>query len=193
MAVGRLGAMAAACAASWIGLPGPGESLLIAAGVRAGEHRLNLLAVVFAAWLGALGGAIGGWLLGKAVGRRPFTASGPLFRLRQRMLINGDRIFERHPVLAILWAPAPMAGIHHIGTARYLAVSIAASGVWAAVIAVGAYFVGPTIVHAVDAGGATAVVGLMLLFAGSIAGQRLRRRRQLRRKSGSPATEQEGY
>jgi len=32
-----------------------------------------------------------------------------------------------------------------------------------------------------------------LLFAGSIAGQRLRRRRQLRRKSGSPAAEQEGY
>ena len=79
MAVGRLGAMAAGCAGSWLGLPGPGESLLIAAGVRAGEHKLHLAAVVVAAWLGALGGAIVGWLLGKAVGRRPFTVPGPLF------------------------------------------------------------------------------------------------------------------
>ena len=189
MPVGRLGAIAVGCAGSWFGLPGPGESLLIAGGVRAGEHRLSLAAVVVVAWLGALVGAIGGWLLGKAVGRRPFTAPGPLFRFRQRMLINGDRIFERHPVLAILWAPAPMAGIHQIGPARFMAVTIASSGVWSAGIAVGAYFVGPTVVHAVDAGGAIAVVGLMLLFAGSIAGQWLRRRRRLRR---GPAAEHLG-
>src|ERR1700730_8400404 len=44
---------AAAAAASWIGLPGPGAPVWIAAGVFAAKHQLDLASVLFTAWVGA--------------------------------------------------------------------------------------------------------------------------------------------
>ena len=70
--------LALAAAASWVGLPGPGESLLIAAGVLAAQHRLDIGSVIFVAWAGATVGGIAGWLIGKSAGRRLITAPGPL-------------------------------------------------------------------------------------------------------------------
>jgi membrane protein DedA with SNARE-associated domain len=174
--------LAVASGASWFGLPGPAEALLVAAGVRAGNHQLDLVRVVVLAWLGAASGGIAGWLLGLAVGRRLVVAPGPLLGLRRRMLTHGDRIFERHPVLAILWAPAPMAGIHRVGPARFLTVTLAGTAVWSASIGVGAYIAGPGIVHAVHAGGAIAVSGLILLLVGGIVVETVRRRRRQARQ-----------
>ena len=50
------GALAAAAAASWIGVPGPGEPVLIAAGVFAAQHRLDIVSVLVVAWARRHGG-----------------------------------------------------------------------------------------------------------------------------------------
>ena len=42
-----------ASVASWVALPGPGEAALIAAGIAAAHHRLDLVLVLAAAWAGA--------------------------------------------------------------------------------------------------------------------------------------------
>ena len=44
--------LSAAAAASWIGVPGPGEPILIAAGVFAAKHRLDIVEVLLFAWAG---------------------------------------------------------------------------------------------------------------------------------------------
>jgi membrane protein DedA with SNARE-associated domain len=165
---------------SWFGLPGPAEALLVAGGVHAAEHRADLAWVVVLAWAGALVGSIAGWLVGLALGRRLFVAPGPLLGLRRRMLANGDRVFERHPVLAILWAPTPLAGVHGVRVQRFLTVTVTGTAVWSTAICVGAYFVGPGILHAVDAGGTIAVSGLILLLVGGLAVETVRRRRRSR-------------
>jgi membrane protein DedA with SNARE-associated domain len=179
--------LAVGSGASWFGLPGPAEALLVAAGVLAAERQLDLVWVVALSWLGAIGGAIAGWLMGLAVGRRLFVAPGPLLGVRRRMLTHGDRTFERHPVLAILWAPTPLAGIHRVRPARFLTVTVAGTAVWSASISVGAYVAGPGILHAVDAGGTVAVGGLMLLLVGGIVVETVRRRRRRSRSSSSRA------
>ena len=72
--------LAAAAAASWIGVPGPGEPVLIAAGVLAARHKLDIGAVLAVAWLAATLGGIGGWLIGMKAGRGMLTTRGPLHR-----------------------------------------------------------------------------------------------------------------
>jgi hypothetical protein len=56
--------LAAAAAASWIGVPGPGEPVLIAAGVLASKGKLDLASVVVVAWAAAMAGGILGWAIG---------------------------------------------------------------------------------------------------------------------------------
>jgi membrane protein DedA with SNARE-associated domain len=175
--------LAAAAAASWFGLPGPGEPVMIAAGVLAGQHRLDLVSVIVVGFLGAAGGAVVGWLTGRAAGRRLLAAPGPLRGLRGKVLQQGDRIFERHPVLGILLAPAPMAGIHRVGTTTFLATTLTSAAIWSAGIGVGAYFAGPPIVEAVSDEGTVAMIGLIALVAASVGGEAIRRRRRRARES----------
>jgi len=146
--------------------------------VLAGQHKLDLGSVLVVGWLGAAGGAIAGWLLGLAAGRRVLTVRGPLHRLRMRALAHGDRVFERHPVLGILLAPAPLSGIHQVRASVFLITTVVSAAVWAAGIGVGAYFVGPPIVEAVSDEGTLATIGLIVLVAGTAAAEVIRRRRR---------------
>jgi membrane protein DedA with SNARE-associated domain len=58
------------------GLPFPGESILIAAGIMAGHGQLNVWGVFFSAWIGGtLGDNLGYWL-GHRYGRRFVTRYG---------------------------------------------------------------------------------------------------------------------
>src|SRR5881397_1550356 len=56
--------LAVAAGASWAGVPGPGEPVLIAEAVFAGRHDLDIFSVILAAWVGAVIGGIVGWLAG---------------------------------------------------------------------------------------------------------------------------------
>jgi membrane protein DedA with SNARE-associated domain len=175
--------LAVAAAASWFGIPGPGEPVMIAAGVLAGQHKLDLAPVLVIGFLGAVGGGTAGWLLGLAAGRRVLTAPGPFRRFRLNALEHGDRIFARHPVLGILLAPSPLAGIHGVGPATFLGTTFASAALWASGIGVGAYFAGPPIVDAVNDEGTVAFVALIVLVAGSVTAETLRRRRRRTREA----------
>jgi len=170
--------LAAAAAASWAGLPGPGEPVLIAAGIFAARHRLDLTSVLLVAFAAATAGGIVGWLVGMKAGRALVTAPGPLVRLRRAAVARGDEIFERFPVLAILLTPSWIAGIHHVRSATYLITTAAGAAAWAAGIGLGAYFIGQPVVEFVgDLGIATAVALGLLIVAAVVVGYFGRRRR----------------
>ena len=67
---------------SWATLPGPGEAALIAAGISAAHHHLDLTSVVAVAWAGASVGGTAGWMVGVKGGRGLLTAHGPLHHAR---------------------------------------------------------------------------------------------------------------
>jgi membrane protein DedA with SNARE-associated domain len=180
--------LAAASAASWIGIPGPGEPVLIAAGVLAAKHKLDIGSVVVVAWLGATAGGIGGWLIGKKAGRAVVATRGPLHRMRQGALARGDEVFRRHPVMAILLTPSWIAGIHRVRAPVYLATNAAGAVLWAAGIGLSAFFIGPTVVDIVNDLGWVTVVGLVVLIAATVGGELLRRRRQRARRSEATAS-----
>jgi membrane protein DedA with SNARE-associated domain len=182
--------LAAASAASFIGLPGPGEPVLITAAVFAAKHKLDLGSVVLVAWAAALAGGVGGWLIGLKAGRTLLTRPGVLHKQRLRALERGDALFARYTLLGILLTPSWMAGIHNVGAVIYNLTNLGYATAWAVGIGVSAYYVGPPVLDAVGDLGTAATVALIvaavLLAVGEIV---RRRRRRARRAEASPAPE----
>jgi membrane protein DedA with SNARE-associated domain len=181
--------LAAAASASWIGLPGPGEPVLIAAGVFAARHKLDIVSVVVVAWLAAVAGGVAGWLIGLKGGRAILTRRGPLYKMRMNALARGEELFGRYPVIAIVLTPSFIAGIHRVGTVVFLATTLASAALWAAGIGLSAYLIGPTVIDEVSDLGLVTSVGLGVLIVGAVAAEILRRRR---RRRATPAAARDG-
>ncbi len=168
-----------ASAASWAGgLPGLGEAVLIAAAISAAHHHLDLTSIIAVAWLGAMVGGTAGWIVGRRGGRGVLTAPGPLLHLRLALTARGDRFYERYGMVAALFTPAWIAGMHNMRWARFVPVNAVSALVWAIAIGLGAYAIGPSITEiAGDAGlaGGLAVVAAVAIAAIVVLRRRLRR------------------
>ena len=173
----------AACA-SWIIGVGPGEPLVVAAGVFAAKHKLDLSPVIFWAWIGATIGGVIGWLLGMKLGRAVLTAPGPFRQLRLNSVTHGERLFKRREVWAIVLTPPWVAGINRSRARVYLPINaVTALVLWAAPLAIGAYLIGPPILDFFSDIGLILTIGLVVVIAAIVAAELIRRRR----RAGPPA------
>jgi membrane protein DedA with SNARE-associated domain len=179
--------LAVAALVSWLGLPGPGEPVLIATGVLAARHHLDITGVLVVAWVAATAGGIAGWLVGMWGGRRILTFPGPLRGFRRGAVERGDRIFERHPVTAILLTPSFIAGIHRVPPVRYLVINAVTAAIWAVGIGLAAYYIGPSVVDMVGDLGLVTAIGLGILITLTVGGELLRRRHRARRRAPRPS------
>ena len=171
--------LAAAAAASWIGVPGPGEPVLIAAGVLASRGKLDIATVIVVAWAAATAGGILGWAIGLKAGRGLLTAPGPLHGLRLRTVARTEKVFDRYAVVAVLLTPSWIAGIHRVRSTVYQPTNALAAAVWAAGIGLGSYLAGPAVTDVVDDfGTGTSVILAAVIVAGVALG--LARRHRLR-------------
>ena len=162
--------------------------MLIAAGVLAAKHRLDLATVLVVAWAAATLGGIVGWLIGRHAGRTLMTAGGPLHHFRLGAVKRGDEVFTRYPVVAILLTPSWVAGMHRGHTWAYQAINAASAAAWALGIGLAAYFVGPSVIEFVDDVGVVTTVGLVALIAAVVAIELRRRNRRRARESLPPAS-----
>jgi membrane protein DedA with SNARE-associated domain len=157
-----------ASAASWVGLPGPGEAALVAAGISAGHHHLDISALIALAWLGATAGGMAGWIVGARAGRGVLIAPGPLLRLRLALISRGERFYDRYGLIAVLFTPSWIAGIHNMRLSRYAPANAVSALLWALGWGLAAYYVGPSITDVLaDAGSArwVIVVGVVAAVA----------------------------
>ena len=168
--------LAAGAVASWVGIPGPGEPLLITAGVLAARHNLDLGSVILVAWVAATAGGIAGWWIGRVAGRGLLTAPGPLRRARVHAVERGEEIFARRPVAAIMLTPSWVAGINRARPWVYLVTNAVSAALWAAGIGTAAYLAGPSVIDFVGDLGTvlTIVVGVAVAVLVAL---ELRRRR----------------
>jgi len=171
-------ALALGAFASWVGIPGPGEPLLIAAGIVAAKHKLDIKPVLVWAFVGAVAGGFAGWLVGWYSGRTVMTAPGPLRRLRVRAVERGEEVFKRLTVIAILLAPSWVAGIHRAGPVVYNVTNLVSAAVWAVGIGLGAYYAGPPVLDIVTDVGTATAIGLGVLVLVGVGFEVTRRRRQ---------------
>ena len=169
-----------AAAASWIGIAGVGEAALIAAGIAASRGKLDISSMVFVAWFGACAGGAAGWLIGLKGGRALMVRPGPLYRMRLRLVRQGDEIYERRGWLAVFFAPSWMAGISGMRAGKFLSLNALSALVWALGIGLGAYFAGPSIADLVDDFGLVGAIVLAAVVVASVLGRRRWRRRASR-------------
>jgi membrane protein DedA with SNARE-associated domain len=168
--------VAIACFASWAGLPGPGESLLLAAGVFAAKHKLDISPLLAVAFVGATLGGIVGWLFGWFGGRSVLVAPGPLRSFRLDAVRRGEMAFKRVEVVAILLTPSWVAGIYRARPGVYNLVNVTSAIVWTLAIGIGGYYIGPPVLEFIsDFGTAGTVVAIAVVVVG--VGLALRRRR----------------
>ncbi len=167
-----------AALASWAGIPGPGEAALVAAGILAARHRLDIVSVIAIAWVGATAGGVAGWLIGLKAGRTVLTARGPLHRARLAALRRGDRFYERFGPLAVFFTPSWVAGIHGMRWTRYLLANAISALVWALIVGLGAFLVGPAITEVISDLGLVGGIVVAGLVAAALAAAFTRRRRR---------------
>ena len=169
--------VAAGALASWVGVPGPGEPLLIAAGVLAAHHKLDIGAVIFVAWAAATAGGIIGWVIGRSAGHAIVTAPGPFRKMRLRAVERGEAVFARYPVVAIVLTPSWIAGINRVRGAVYHPTNAASAALWAGGIGFSSYLIGPAVIDFVGDLG-TVLGGLLIALIVVLVGLELWRRRR---------------
>ena len=174
------------------GIPLPGETALVIAGVLASRGDLDIVAVISVAAAGAIAGDNVGYWIGRTGGRRLLKRWSWLERHASRVLPWSERFFERHGAktvflgrfIAVLRVTAAwLAGVSKMPWWRFLLWNAAGGICWAVLFGLLAYYIGRAATEAIGRygfiGGAVAVA--LLIVAAILV--RVWRRRMLRVES----------
>lgn len=138
-----------------LGLPLPGETVLVGAAIYAGQtHQLNIILIVFAAASGgALGGTIGFWL-GRIFGPQLTEKYGPYIGLTPRRIVLGEYLFKKWGGWIIFFGrfvallrvlAAILAGLNYFDPLRFFIFNAAGALLWSIIFGCGGYFFGSAI------------------------------------------------
>ncbi len=161
------------------GLPLPGETALVAAGVFASRGELNIVEVIAVAAAAAIVGDNIGYWIGRTGGRKLLERSRLLSRWSAGVLPWAEGFFERHGAKTIFIGrffsvlrvtAAWMAGISRMHWLKFLAWNAAGGICWAALVGLLAYYLGHAATDAIRRygliGGAVLLALAALVFVG---------------------------
>jgi membrane protein DedA with SNARE-associated domain len=164
------------------GVPIPGETALITAGVLASRGKLQIEWVIVLAIAGAVVGDNIGYLIGRKGGRWLLERPGRFQRQRAEVLSTGEPFFERHGPKAVflgrfvlglrVWA-SWLAGATRMHWRSFFIWNALGGISWATAIGLLAYFLGDSAGSAVEAFG---IYGLLALALAILSGFVLHRR-----------------
>ncbi len=135
-----------------MGVPLPGESLLIGAAIYAATvGGLSIQWVVLFAAIGAIMGDNAGYLLGREVGRRALVRWGSRVGLTEERVLLGEYLFDRHGPKLVFFGRftaflrtivALLAGAVHMSWPRFLLWNALGGICWTSLYGFGAYALG---------------------------------------------------
>lgn len=144
-------------AAESLGVPIPGETVLIAAGAYAGHtHRLNPWGIFVVAMAAAVVGNLAGYGIGYKGGFALAARYGKKVRLDERKLKVGRYVLDRQGGKVVFFGRfisvlrtyiAFLAGTVRMGWHKFIAASVAAAVVWAGLYTLLAYEAAKTLQH----------------------------------------------
>ncbi|MCU1677540.1 MAG: dedA [Frankiales bacterium] len=133
-----------------LGIPMPGETVLITAALAAGStHKLNILLVVACAATGGILGDNAGYWIGRTGGWRVVSKHGSKIRLDEKRLKIGRYLFEEYGGQLVFFGrfvallrtfAAFLAGVNRMKAKRFLFANAAGGVVWASIFGFGFYF-----------------------------------------------------
>jgi undecaprenyl-diphosphatase len=171
-------------AAESMGVPVPGETALIAAGILAHDGRLQIELVILIAAVAAITGDNLGYLIGRKGGRILLEKDGPLLKHRKAVLEKGEPFFARHGAKAVFlgrWvaglriAAAWLAGINRMHWLTFFFWNALGGIAWATSVGLVAYFLGHIAEKIVKDAGLIGVAVVVLAVIGFFIWRRRRR------------------
>ena len=161
--------VAAAVGLESMGIPVPGETILVSAAVYSGATRqLNIVIVIVAATVGAIVGDNLGYLIGQRFGYPLLVRYGSLLRMTTSRIKLGQFVFLRHGgkvvffgrFIAVLRAlAAVLAGVNGMPWPRFLVFNAAGAVAWAGAYGTVAYLLGDRVERFTKPVGIAIVVG----------------------------------
>jgi membrane protein DedA with SNARE-associated domain len=176
------------------GVPLPGETALVAAGVFASQGELNIVEVIAVAAAAAIIGDNLGYWAGRTGGRKLLERSKFLSRWMDRVLPWAEGFFHRHGAKTIFIArffsvlrvtAAWMAGVSRMPWLKFLAWNAAGGICWAVLVGLVAYYLGHAAADAISRYGLIGGVALVVLAALALVGFHFWKKRLLRAESHS--------
>jgi membrane protein DedA with SNARE-associated domain len=168
------------------GVPLPGETALIAAGVLAARGDMDIVEVIVVAAAAAIIGDNVGYWIGRLGGRRLLERWEPLERHASRVLPWSERFFKRHGpktiflsrFFAVLRVTAAwLAGISRMHWWQFFFWNAAGGICWAILVGLVSYYVGRAAAEAINRYGLIAGVAIVaLLVLGALIFRFIRRR-----------------
>jgi membrane protein DedA with SNARE-associated domain len=160
-----------------MGIPLPGETILLLAGAYAGAGHLDIRGVILAGALGAIVGDTLGYAIGQRGGRAVLERYGHIVRLNEDHLVRAEDYFARHGDVTVFFGrfvamlrvfSALLAGINRMPYRRFLAYNAAGGVLWAVVISLLGRTFGqewPLVAHWVSRAGLVLLAILVLVVA----------------------------
>ena len=184
---------------AFVGLLVPGETAVVVGGVVAERGDVALPALIALVWLGAVGGDLVSFALGRRLGRPFLDDHGARLRIRPEHVDRVDRFFARYGgravlvgrFVGILRALTPfVAGASRLPLRRFLPYSVVGALAWAATFTVVGYAFASSFESAGETAARIALGGAVLAAVALVLGARLRRAR--RRHGGEEPRRGEG-
>jgi membrane protein DedA with SNARE-associated domain len=175
------------------GIPLPGETSLVAAGVLASRGHFSIAAVIAVSAAAAIAGDNGGYWVGRTGGRRLLFRYALLRRYAERALPPTELFFHRHGGKAVFFGrfiailritAAWMAGISRMAWWRFLFWNALGGIVWAALVGLVAFYFGHAAADAIGRFGLIGAVGAILTAALGFGALHLWRRRMVEPEEG---------
>ena len=182
------------------GVPVPGETGLITAGILSSSGKLEIELVIVIAAAAAIVGDNIGYLIGRKGGRWALERPGAFERQRREVLMVGEPFFEKHGPKAVffgrfilglrVWA-SWLAGATRMHW-RSFALWNALGGIcWATAIGLIAYFLGRSADNAIKAFGLYGLAAALLAIVGTIVLHRRARRHAAQAGGGEQRTRED--
>ena len=186
-----------AVTAESMGLPLPGETMLLIAAVSAGvTHQLSIALVIGAAAAGALLGDNIGFMIGRLGGERLLRRYGPLVRMNESRLAVARYLFRKHGGKVVFYGrfvavlrifAAFLAGANGMPWRRFSLANAAGGVAWATLMGLTGYFAGASVQGPL--GYATLALAALVVVAGLIVFRRNERRWAREAAQALPGTE----
>src|SRR5256885_3694645 len=132
-----------------IGIPVPGETMLVTAAIYAGTTgRLSIAWVIVASSAGAILGDNIGYVIGRTGGYRLLKRYGRYIRLEEDRLRLGQYLFDKHGSKVVFFGrfisvlrifAAFLAGVNHMHWRRFLFFNAAGGIIWSTLYGLAAY------------------------------------------------------
>jgi phosphatidylglycerol lysyltransferase len=174
-----------------IGVPVPGETVLIIGAVLAAQGHLQAPAVAAVAFAGAVLGDNTGYVVGRRWGKRLIQVRGVRRIYDPRRVAVAERFFQRHGWTAVFFGrfiailrifAGPLAGMHGMPWTHFVLANAGGAVIWVAAVVTAGLLVGGNLDRLISLITKAGYIGLgvaLLAVIGFVVYHRVRRRREL--------------